>query len=182
MGPFRDPSFPIRVEESIGNDGGRAYSKVPKTKRSKREIPVPKQLAVALEHRRRAMMKELEEVGLSYDEAEFGALYVIGYIDGRYHNPTILGKGWHVLSHSFGLVGTQGRPVTFHDLRHTFISLAIANGVDVSTTAALAGHSNTSMTLDVYADAFEESKRKAVGILSRTLSMEGVDAYAVEAD
>ena len=38
----------------------------------------------------------------------------------------------------------------WHDLRHTFVSLLIAQGVNVKAIAAQAGHSSAAFTLDVY--------------------------------
>ena len=40
--------------------------------------------------------------------------------------------------------------VRFHDLRHTFATLALTNGVDAKTVSNMLGHSSSSFTLDVY--------------------------------
>ena len=48
-----------------------------------------------------------------------------------------------------------------HSLRHTNASLLIAQGVDVRTVASLLGHAQASTTLDIYAHAFDNNKRKA---------------------
>jgi integrase len=42
----------------------------------------------------------------------------------------------------------------FHDLRHTFVSLLIQQGVNVKAIAAQAGHARAAMTLDVYGHLF----------------------------
>jgi hypothetical protein len=44
-----------------------------------------------------------------------------------------------------------------YDLRHSFVSLLIAQGASVVEVAAQAGHAPT-MTLDTYAHLFDESK------------------------
>ena len=36
--------------------------------------------------------------------------------------------------------------IRFHDLRHTFATLALQNGVDVKTVSAMLGHSNAGFT------------------------------------
>lgn len=46
--------------------------------------------------------------------------------------------------------------VTFHDLRHTAVSLAIQAGANVKAVQRFAGHSSASMTLDVYAHLFDD--------------------------
>ena len=42
------------------------------------------------------------------------------------------------------------RKIRFHDLRHTFASLMIANGEDIVRVSRLMGHANASITLNVY--------------------------------
>lgn len=48
-----------------------------------------------------------------------------------------------------------------HLLRHTSASIAITNGADVVSTSARLGHSDTSVTLKMYAHANQESIRRA---------------------
>ena len=55
--------------------------------------------------------------------------------------------------------GAQGRRPTFHDLRHTFATIAMASSVDIKTVSVLLGHAAPAMTLRVYADSLEDSKR-----------------------
>jgi integrase len=169
----------ITIDESIGKAGGTNYSKAPKTKASRRSVPVSPQLAAALERRRDAMVRELEEGGVTLGSEEFGALYVVGYVDGRFHSPSLISRGWKALSGAFGLTGTQGRAITFHDLRHSFATRAIAAGADVKAVAAVLGHTNAAVTLNVYADADPESKRRASDLVSNAIAAQGeVEPYA----
>jgi integrase len=46
--------------------------------------------------------------------------------------------------------------VTPHDLRHTAASLAISAGANVKAVQRMLGHAKASMTLDVYADLFDD--------------------------
>lgn len=57
----------------------------------------------------------------------------------------------------------QGEPeppviprVTAHDLRHTAASLAISAGANVKAVQRMLGHASAAMTLDTYADLFED--------------------------
>jgi integrase len=43
-----------------------------------------------------------------------------------------------------------------HDLRHTAASLAISAGANVKAVQRMLGHAKASMTLDVYADLFDD--------------------------
>lgn len=169
----------IQVEESIGMAHGGTYSKAPKTKSSRRTVPVSPQLAAILERRENAMARELQEGGIVLKPEEFGRLYVVGFIDGRHRDPSRISREWAALSESFGLVGTQGRKVTFHDLRHSFATRAIAAGADVKAVAAVLGHTNAAITLNVYADADPESKRRASDLVSNAIAAQGeVRPYA----
>jgi integrase len=46
--------------------------------------------------------------------------------------------------------------ITLHDLRHTAASLAISAGANVKAVQRMLGHASAAMTLDVYADLFDE--------------------------
>ena len=55
--------------------------------------------------------------------------------------------------------------ITFHDLRHTAISQAIAGGADVLAVSKIAGHSNPAITLKIYThemDGSLEAVQKAI--------------------
>jgi integrase len=46
--------------------------------------------------------------------------------------------------------------VTLHDLRHTTASLAISAGANVKAVQRMLGHASAAMTLDIYADLFDD--------------------------
>ncbi len=46
--------------------------------------------------------------------------------------------------------------ITPHDLRHTAASLAVSSGANIKAVQRMLGHAKASMTLDVYADLFDE--------------------------
>ena len=46
--------------------------------------------------------------------------------------------------------------ITPHDLRHTAVSLAVSAGANVKAVQRMLGHAKASMTLDVYADLFDD--------------------------
>lgn len=62
------------------------------------------------------------------------------------------------------------RGLKFHELRHTNISLMIANGIDFRTASERAGHAKVSTTMDIYSHAFPENDRAAAKLIGSLLS------------
>lgn len=168
----------LKVSRAIGKDGGKTYVKQAKNDSSQdRIIPVNEGLADMLDRRREYMTAELQACGITPDNNEFSHLYIVGYADGRFLSPLWLCKAWREFSAAFGLVGTHGRAVTYHDLRHSFASVTIASGADVRAVAAVLGHANPSITLNTYADALPSAKR-AVTDLLQVVTNTRVEPYA----
>lgn len=68
--------------------------------------------------------------------------------------------------------------VTPHDLRHTAASLAISGGANVKAVQRMLGHASAAMTLDTYADLFEED----MDAIANALSQARRNAIAVVAE
>jgi integrase len=64
-------------------------------------------------------------------------------------------------------VGIRG--FRFHDLRHAFASITLADGVWIKEVQTLMGHSSPVVTLSVYARSIEGLGRQAVNELARSL-------------
>src|SRR3954471_17940428 len=65
------------------------------------------------------------------------------------------------------LIGEGETRLRFHDLRHTYASLLIAQGLNVVFISRQLGHASPSMTLDVYGGLFdraEHARRAAEGL------------------
>lgn len=63
------------------------------------------------------------------------------------------------------IIGTLGKPVTMHGLRHTFATLGVQSGMDIKSLSSILGHSSTAMTLDIYASSDEHAKMNAMQML-----------------
>ena len=59
--------------------------------------------------------------------------------------------------------------VRFHDLRHTFATLALQNGVDIKTVSGMLGHFSAGFTLDTYAHVTTAAQREAARTMSGVL-------------
>ena len=60
--------------------------------------------------------------------------------------------------------------VRFHDLRHTFATLALQNGVDVKTVSGMLGHFSAGFTLDTYAHVTTAAQKEAARTMEKVLT------------
>lgn len=60
--------------------------------------------------------------------------------------------------------------IRFHDLRHTFATHALANGVDAKTLSGILGHTKASFTVDTYTHTTSDMHRKAAEIVGGFLT------------
>ena len=69
------------------------------------------------------------------------------------------------------LLQQAGLPdIRFHDLHHTFATLALQNGVDIKTVSGMLGHFSAGFTLDTYAHVTTSAKREAAKTMGNILS------------
>ena len=62
--------------------------------------------------------------------------------------------------------------VRFHDLRHTFATLALQNGVDVKTLSGALGHYSAGFTLNTYTHATAQMKQDAADTIGGVISQQ----------
>lgn len=132
---------------------------------STREIPIGDRLVRVLSARRAKVWAQGLALGMR--PRQFATLYVLGGVDGRWMRPTRVGTEWAQLSDALGLVGLAGRHVTFHDLRHTYATVAIAAGADVMAVSSYLGHADPHVTLREYANADPDAKRRTAELMDR---------------
>jgi integrase len=64
------------------------------------------------------------------------------------------------------LLEEAGLPdIRFHDLRHTFASIALGRGANINTVSKMLGHSSVKITLDVYGHLMPGMQSEALGHL-----------------
>lgn len=61
----------------------------------------------------------------------------------------------------------QCKRIRFHDLRHTFCTAALENGMDVKTLSALLGHVASETTLNIYSHITDNMRTEAAARIDR---------------
>ena len=62
--------------------------------------------------------------------------------------------------------------IRFHDLRHTFATMALENGMDIKTLSAMLGHVSAATTLDIYTHITGDMLSEAAAKIDRGLGNE----------
>lgn len=155
----------IHVRTSIAHDRNTCYEKQPKTRAGIRDIPYSEDVERFLMNRLNSVRKDSRAAYLPFDKDWF-VIGEIGDGTGTFMNPHDLWHDWKALVKSLGLVGTQGKAPTFHDLRHTNATVAThMPNTDLKSVQLNLGHSSIKTTLDIYASDNPESRR---GIAEKT--------------
>jgi integrase len=132
----------LKVRKQLDRRGDRVR---PKTERAIREVELMPALARTLR-----MLKE-RQFALGHASASDFVFCTATGTPLHYRN--VVRRGLDVAVNRTGL-GNEPR-LRFHDLRHTFASLLIAEGLGVVFVSRQLGHASTSVTLDVYAHLFD---------------------------
>lgn len=151
----------INVTVNAVNVGGVIEVGTPKSHK-RRSVPFPASLAAPLARL---------SVGKSADDLVFATRH--GTHEPRWHN-------------EHGRLSTAVRtsgvpPLTPHDPRHTAASLAISAGANVKAVQRMLGHASAAMTLDVYADLFDDDLDPVADRLDEGLSRTVVGKMWAEA-
>ena len=147
----------IRVTENIGYSGGTTYAKEPKTETRRRTIDIPSQLVDVLFRRRDYLENVCDRIDIDLQPNS----YVLSNDLKGWYSPNMLSKNWRAVAEILGVKGTRNPVVKFHDLRHTFATVAISEGIDIKTVSSMMGHASAKMTLDIYASSDPDAKRQA---------------------
>lgn len=144
----------IRLEDNAVIVKGRYEIGTPKSGAA-RDIPIPPHLVTRI-----ARLCE----GKAPDDFLFGE----GTAPMPYPHAT---SGWFVKAvRGAQLIDTTIPAITPHDLRHTAASLAVSSGAHVKAVQRMLGHASAAMTLDVYANLFDDDLETVAQAMSAARS------------
>jgi integrase len=145
---IREGWLSVQRTVTIGKKGAIRVGDV-KTKAGRRRIRLSPQLVAKLRSHRQQRPRRIDAGQAGQD-----AGLVFQSSVGTLVNPTRLYQQFKRLVNQLGL-----KPIRFHDLRHTFATLTLADGANVKAVSAQLGHSSIATTLDLYAHVTEDMEQ-----------------------
>jgi integrase len=118
----------------------------PKTKRSKRVVPMPEMVAAALIAHREDFPPTRQDIAHTDGYTVRGAELVFFRANGKPTNARECGRGFQLARARAGLPDEA----TFHILRHTYASIQIAAGTSLTALRDRLGHGSIQVTSDIY--------------------------------
>ncbi len=142
----------ISVTKSVVGRHGELKVSAPKTRHSIRTVVIPQQAVDLL----------VQEHTLHPDN-----LYMFpSPVTGTMYHPDAAGRIHKKLLKESGIEN-----IRFHDLRHTFATLALQNGVDVKTLSHMLGHYSSGFTLDTYTHVTTKMQEEAAEKMGSFMAM-----------
>lgn len=145
----------LRIERQVYIIKAEVIISAPKTKASIRTVILPPSLIKTL-----AVYKETVDSEWMFPSPTD---------NGRPRNPSSVRKRLQLILERAGC-----KKVRFHDLRHTFATMALEHGMDVKTLSATIGHVSSATTLDIYSHITDTMQRQAAVHIDRKIG--GTDA------
>lgn len=145
----------LRIERQVYIIKAEVIISAPKTKASIRTVILPPSLLKTL-----AVYKETVNSEWMFPSPTD---------NGRPRNPSSVRKRLQLILERAGC-----KKVRFHDLRHTFATMALEHGMDVKTLSATIGHVSSATTLDIYSHITDTMQRQAAVHIDRKIG--GTDA------
>ena len=158
---WRDIDFEhgiVRVRQQLVRAGNRLYVGPVKTAAGRRELPL-----LGLARDALAFQEGMLLIGSPVTEWTTNEL-VFTTRTGHPVEPRNLARSFKRIITRAGL-----RPIRLHDLRHTTATLLKNLGVAPRDAMEILGHSRVSVTLEIYTDGDEDTRRAALKRLSQQL-------------
>ncbi len=152
---------------------GKGYTEAePKTQRSRRTIIIAPFALKGLKEHRRRQAEEKKRAGEGWQEHD----YVFCTPIGTHLNPTR-----DMLDQLKVFLKKAGLPdIRFHDLRHSSATLLLSLGVHPKVVQEILGHSQISMTLDIYSHVLPSMHQDAMNRLNQAIEEEELEDDELE--
>ena len=155
----------IRVRNTLSYISGKGmYLDTPKSAASRRMIPMNKagELFKLMKARHLKQLQDRLKAGKYWDPLPGMETLVFTTTAGRPLYDVNIRTHHKKVIKQLQAAGSDIPMHTFHTLRHCFATRCIEAGMDPKTLQAILGHSTMAMTMDLYCDVMEETKREAM--------------------
>ena len=148
----------IHIVRTLKYEGGNQgfFEDTPKTKTSKRDIPLTRDMINIIE----------EQLKKNRQEVVFINAYVFQSADGRPISRERLQTEINRILKGIHDAGIEFEYFTPHCFRHTFATRAIENGMRPQTLKAILGHSTLAMTMDLYSHVLPTTKAEEMELIA----------------
>lgn len=164
---WKDIDFENGIVDVSHSFDGLGNLKETKTKAGMRLLPLPEVTREALLRQKAAQAEQFAKTN-QWRKPEEGYLEqteetpVIATHYGERVYPASLSRWWSEDRKRFGLDGWS-----FHELRHSYLTLLALNGVHPKVMQELAGHYSSQITMDIYMHVNLDAKKEAVAAVSK---------------
>ncbi|MFZ4299331.1 tyrosine-type recombinase/integrase [Streptomyces cinereoruber] len=155
----------LLVRQQVQRRRGVLYNDETKGRRS-RAIPLPAMCLAPLRWHRMLQKATYEATGTEWTATG----YVFATRTGRPVEPRNVHRSFVRVSEAAGL-----RPIRLHDARHGCATLLTAAGVAPRVVMEILGHSQISLTMDVYTHVVQDTQREAISHMDRLLTRKRPD-------
>jgi integrase len=148
-----------RIPSKLSAEKGKGFEETePKTKQSRRSVVIAPFAVEALKHHRVRQLEAKLKAGPAWQEHD----YVFCTSVGTHLNPTR-----DILDQLKILLKQAGLPdMRFHDLRHSSATLLLSAGIHPKVVQEILGHSQISMTMDIYSHVLPTMQEEAMSKLN----------------
>lgn len=146
------PPKHLRVAENRINVGKTIVAGTPKSKASRRTLPLPDEVVDVLKETRKRQLEERLAFGEGYGPGE----HVACDEQGQPYHPNLIYWRWGKMLDSLKI-----QRVRLHDARHTCGTLMHLRGVPIAVIAAWLGHASGAFTMAVYAHSQDDALKAA---------------------
>lgn len=156
---FQAKIITICQQAKYGNRDGAKIHELGtcKTESSNRKIPLDVTLADVLRWHKRRQEKLAAEIGEGYNPLNL----VFPSDDGKLMIPQTISERFSAIIAKLPIPKRS-----IHDLRHTFASVAISQGLSIRAASAILGHSKASITLDIYSHCMPGDEASIINAVS----------------
>ena len=138
-------------KQAVGVKGGGVKITRPKTETSIRRIAIPQQV--------------VDLLTAEHEKHPDSPYLFTSPVTGKMYHPDSI-----VNLHKKILKGAGLEHIRLHDLRHTFATLALQNGVDIKTVSGMLGHYDAGFTLRTYTHATDRMQEQAAATMGALIS------------